>query len=410
MKKFLMLLGAIILFCSCTVKNSSETELNSVDSNTIPLVNLSIYGNFEKYLNSEDEKIIFTLDKGFSNEMSVPIDLLIELVYSKNQSGKFSIIGSKNKSVVNEWNLYALEKISTGKKFDRKRERTEFLEEKFGSSSVFMEEYFRILERQIIACGALSGIGTPSTPGAEEICQNNFLKELNSILKKALLANDDPKVKSLIQNEQKILKKYQKLLTQTIRKNIRRAYANSGKKTTFSTLYGDQADLKTTLELMADKENLTIILIADEPADPAKKISKVQQRDYANMWAEDCFEIFLVPDKKSPQNGWQFIVNSRGSLWDARHSQQGQCDVKWSADNAKVEFAELGGAWQIKLIIPWKDLGFETMPKQEFLANIYRNRAVNGEARSSYAWSPIYAGAYYQVPKFGRFVFGGKKK
>lgn len=410
MKKILMLLSATLVFCGCAVKNSSETELKTVDSNAIPLVNLSIYGNFENYLNSEEEKITFTMDKGFANEMIVPMDLLIELIYSKNQLGKISIVGNKNESVVNEWNLYALSKISTGKKFDRKSERTKFLKEKFGSSAICMEEYFRLLERQIIACGALSGIGTPSTPGAEEICQNNFLKELNSILKKALRVTADKKVKSLIQREQKILKKYQKLLTQTIRKNIRRAYANSGKKTEFSTLYGDKADLKTTLELMSDKENLTIILTADEPADPAKKISKVQARDYANMWAEDCFEIFLVPDKKEPQNGWQFIVNSRGSLWDARHSQQGQCDVKWSADNAKVDFAELGGAWQIKLIIPWKDLGFETMPKQEFLANIYRNRAVNGEARNSYAWSPIYAGAYYQVPKFGRFIFGGKKK
>ena len=271
MKKILILLGAISLFCGCAVKKSSEMELKTGDFNAIPLVNLSIYGNFEKYLNSEEEKIIFTLDKGFFNEMSVPMDLLIEFVCLKNQSGKFNIVGSKNESVVNEWNLYVLEKISTGKKFDRKSERIEFLKEKFGSSSVFMEEYFRLLERQIIACGALSGIGTPSTPGAEEICQNNFLKELNSVLKQALRATDDQKVKSLIKNEQKILKKYQKLLTQTIKRNIRRAYANSGKKTKFSTLYGDPADLKTTLELMADKENLTIILIADEPADPAKK-------------------------------------------------------------------------------------------------------------------------------------------
>lgn len=402
MRKLLMLSGALLLLAGC---KSNFTLLKSIPQgkNATPLTDLTISS---KEVN-RDSELIFTLDTIFNSSFPCPQDLL--LLNLKNYP-TVSLVCNDDSSYITKWNLYAAKKIFSQEKFDRKQERKLFIEKNFGKASSAMEEYFRILERQIFSAGATSAIGTPSYPTAMEICRDGFLDELEMCLNQAMTLADTPKSQEAIKKELQIFAEYRQNLLNDVDKNIKRAYANSSQKSEFSSLYGDKADLKTTLELKADEKYLILTLIADEPADKSKKISQVRPRDYASMWAEDGFEIFLVPNQEKTNEGWQFIVNSRGSLWDARHERVGSCNVSWNAENAKVDFNELENAWQITLSIPWSDLGFDKLPEKPFLANVYRNRAVQGIARKSYAWSPIYTGAYYQVQKFGFFIWNKEKK
>ncbi len=397
-----MLSGALLLLAGCR-SNSNIVKTLPQGKNAIPLTDLTIENRqFDK-----KSELIFTLDSVFKSVLPCPQDLL--LLNLKNYPNVL-LVCNNDSSYVAKWNLYAAQKIFSQENFDRKKERKLFIEKTFGKASSAMEQYFRILERQIFSAGATSAIGTPSYPTAMEICRDGFLDELEKCLNQAMIIADTLQAQKAVQNELLIFAEYRQNLLNDVDKNIKRAYANNSQKSEFSSLYGDKSDLKTTLELKSNEQYLILTLVADEPADKSKKISQVRPRDYASMWAEDGFEIFLVPNPEKANDGWQFIVNSRGSLWDARHEKVGSCDVSWNAENAKVDFAELEGAWQITLSIPWSDLGFDKIPQKPFLANVYRNHAVKGLPRKSYAWSPIYTGAYYQVQKFGFFIWDKVEK
>ena len=395
----LALLGA----CACR----SHLELQEVSScnerKNHPVSTLSIPGTAEKYAALPPAERIFSLEQSLAGGMPAPMDILLVQLAKQFPEQKIILTCSSSGSIVDTWNRYAAEKIFSGKHFDAAGERAGFLTAEFGPAAVEMAEYFRLLERRITAAGALSGIGRPSVPQLCDIYDRDFLDSLEKILSVAAAKHDN----ELIRQEQFFFAQKKVEIIAQLTANIKKVYANSGKSSEFSSLYGDPADIKTTLQVDADDKQLMLTMTAAEPAAPELKISKPRPRDFADMWAEDGFEVFLIPDPAAPQNGWQFIINSRGSLWDARHTRVGACDMSWSAPNARVKFAELDKGWQVTLIIPWQDLGFPRMPAAPFLANIYRNRAIRGIGRTSYAWSPIYAGAYYQPAKFGKIIWQG---
>ncbi len=376
----------------------------------IPLAVLSIPGYMEKYIAEPQKKLFFTAEKGFAGEMPAPQDLLIEVLLNHFDSEKIALECSGKGSAVNSWNRYAAEQQFSGKNFDRKAERKVFLEKKFGSAASAMSEYFRLLERRMLSAGALSGIGRPSYPDAGVICEGKWLDLLEEKLASATKAADSQSVRDAVETERLVFEKYRGKLLRQIDKDLRRVIANSGKSSAFSSLYGDKADIAATLELKADERHLILILTASEPVESEKWVSKPHSRDYADLWMEDGFEVFLIPVASQSEKGWQFIVNSRGVMWDARHSRAGACDPSWNASNARVKFTQLTSAWQVVLTVPWQDLGFSGIPEKPFLANVYRNRVVNGISRKTYAWSPVRPGAYYQPEKFGWFIWHGEEK
>jgi hypothetical protein len=410
MKKVLLLIALTSLLTACKFNDVTLCKGSLDNSQAIPMSELIIPLKSIEYSSVVGKELVFSMDGGFAAQVPFPQELLMFRLKRMATNNKITLIASEQTSYINDWNFYAAEKIFSGKAFDRRKERENYLKNNFGEASEAMAEYFRISERQIFCVGATCGTGTPSYPTVAEISKDDFLSDLETALQEALKVASSEKCRKAVEKELKFFHNYRQKLLLELDKNIRRAYANSGEKYEFSALYGDKADIETCFELKADENYLILTLTANETAPAEKRISKVQKRDFANMWAEDGFEFFLIPNKDVPNEGWQFIVNSRGSLWDARHSKVGSCDMTWSAENARVDFVELNGAWQATLTIPWSDLGFKEMPKQEFLANIYRNRAVHGVARKSFAWSPIYLGAYYQPGKFGRFIWDEVKK
>ncbi len=404
-KRYLTSLTLLGLCACCSNVEFCESS-DSADVRSYPVSSLAIPGVAEKYAVLPPGGRVFALDKNIAGGLPSPLDNLLVSLAKQFPADKIKITYSSAAGIVDRWNLYAAEKIFSGEKFDCAAARKEFIRQRYGSAAEEINQYFRLLERRITAAGALSGIGRPSVPKLCDIYDRDFLDELTAVLKRAAAAENNPE----IVREIGFVAAKQRVILAGIEADVKKLYANSGECSSFTTLYGDPADVETTLELGADDYALRLILTAYEAAAPEKRISQVRPRDFADMWAEDGFEIFLVPDPATPNKGWQFIVNSRGSLWDARHTRVGACDPSWSAVNAQVQFSELKNSWQIVLTVPWKDLGFSGRPPAPFLANVYRNRAVRGESRSSYAWSPIYPGAYYQPEKFGKFFWQGEKK
>ena len=409
MKHFLLFNLIMLLLCGCNhaVKVTDTLPKNCT---AIALIELSMPGRLESILNSPAEKIIFSTDSGFAGELPVPLDLFMTLLQQQNPPpGRFTVVAGSQCGIVSSWNNHVANLIFSGRNFDRRAARTAFLQKHFGSAAPQMLEYFRILERHLIANGALSGIGYPSYPDAWMICEYEFFDRLETILDQADKAADSDSARQLVAAEKALVADSRRKLQQNIADNWPTAVANSGKVSSFFTHYGDTPDIRTTLQLEADENNLILTLTAGEP-ELARRVSQIRPRDFADMWAEDGFEIFIVTNPDDLDNSLQFIINSHGSLWDAACDANGVRNVAWSAAHAKVRFNELDHAWQVILTISWSDLGFSGIPDKPFLVNIYRNRIVRGTPHQIYAWSPVGSGAFYQPERFGFFVWKDGEK
>lgn len=401
MKRFLLCAGALLVFGGCAGRSAVKP---------VPLAELAMHGKLEQYLSAKPaEKIIFSADSGFAGEMPAPMDLMMELIHTQPDSkNKFSVIASGKCGIVSKWNRYAAEKIFAGKKFDRQEERKLFLQKNFGKAAPAMLEYFRMLERRTISSAALSGIGYPSYPTALMIYEFDFPDELARALDDAAAKADTVSARNAVAAERKLFDRNRQEMLEKIAEKWQKVVANSGKSSCFTTRFGDEADVKTTLRLDADEKNMILTLTAEEPA-PDRRRSQKRPRDFADMWAEDGFEIFIIPDTAKLMQGIQLIVNSRGSLWDARCEGNGLRDTKWNAANATVKFTGLDNAWQVVVTLPWRDLGFDGMPEKPLLVNVYRNRMVKGIPVKTYAWSPVAVGGNYQPDRFGYFIWKEEK-
>lgn len=393
--------AALLGLCGC---QNGPFEVKDA-GHGIPLSEFNLAGTLEKC--SASGEVAVMLEGGYAPELPAPLDLVMPELKAELGERKLTVIRPTEGGIVTEWNLYALNRMFSG---GRLPSREDFLKSCFGAAAPAMSEYFRLLERRIVAAGALCGIGRGWRPVAADLYSGGFLPALEAALAEAERSADSPAAAEAVREERRFFSSRRKAAEERLEREIRRLRADSGDEQFFTALYGDPADVETSVRLSADAEKLTLTLRAAEPLPPDRRISQPRERDYSELWAEDGFEIFLIPDAGRPAHGYQFILNSRGALWDAEHTRVGACDATWSAPHAAVDFTEQPGRWQAVLTVPWRDLGLSGMPDRPFLANIYRNRAVRGVPRRSYAWSPIYAGAYYQPAKFGQFIWGEVKK
>lgn len=141
---------------------------------------------------------------------------------------------------------------------------------------------------------------------------------------------------------------------------------------------------QTTAYVTCDRKKLYLAVVCRE-RQPSKIKAAKQQHD-ADIWADDCIEIFLSPDHDG-DTYYHFIVNSRGTAYEACNKAGADvCDPAW---NPVCEVAASVGdeSWQVELAIPFKSLGV-TVPKSEAIwgFNVSRERWVSGEGEFS-SWA-----------------------
>lgn len=178
---------------------------------------------------------------------------------------------------------------------------------------------------------------------------------------------------------------------------------------------------KTRLKLLYSAKGLYVLF---DGADT--KVTSTFDRDFANLWEEDCYELFLWPDEKQPSYFEYEISPLNHELPLLISSQDGQ-RRRWQpwylAEDAGEQARKVrratnttGGTkqsgstitgWQAELFIPYGMLQpLSNVPPKvgsEWRANFYRVDHDNKKA-TGWSWSPV-RGSFHDLEKFGTLVF-----
>ena len=160
------------------------------------------------------------------------------------------------------------------------------------------------------------------------------------------------------------------------------------------------ATVQTSARLCFDNKNLYVGYICSEPDMSLLKATNTQ-RD-GNLWEDDCVEfIFFDPVSNQAKH---LIVNPANTQFDCQRlqAQAGDphkphpWDGKW--DSAVWKNSD---SWEVMLSIPWKTLGFDSVPKHQVAVNIARERIADG---GKYMWN-CYQGGFDEVNNFALLDF-----
>ena len=332
-------------------------------------------------------------------ELPIPLDLIITSILAEiaaKPPQELHILlpdGDWWHSLVTLWNLRAAVGLFAGEITNRRLAREQFLREVCGEDTSALLEFFRIGERSFLTATALAGLsGRSLQPLPSKVFSQQKLEHLADILDQA------PAENALVRAEIARLGQTMERLRQESYASIRRI--SPGQESQFlSGLHGGQPSVRSSVAISVDVERLFVHLEAVEPEMSGRKL-RCTKRDEP-VWEDDCFEIFLLADgTDTPEEGWQFIVNGKGAIWDGRRFRTHD-DATWSAPGARAEVTESPAGWTMHFSVPWNDLGFDKPPVEgHWRANIYRTRRVGNDIQA-FAWSPIENVQYYSPEEFG---------
>lgn len=167
---------------------------------------------------------------------------------------------------------------------------------------------------------------------------------------------------------------------------------------------GNLEKARTAVKLAYDKNNLYVGYICYEPEMKLLK-STVTERDGA-VWSDDCVEFFFYSPEKDVIK--QFLVNPAGTQTDLERVQAQAGDPykarKWDGD-WKVKTWKNAKSWEAVMIIPWKTLGYDTIPANPMAVNFVRERFAGKEVSQ---WN-CYVGDLAEVNNFARLDFTKKE-
>lgn len=165
---------------------------------------------------------------------------------------------------------------------------------------------------------------------------------------------------------------------------------------------GESTRCNTQMYSRNDGKNLYFGFIMAEP-ETAKLKTVGDRRDHGKMYLDNGVEIFLMPHPALPNSGYQFIVNSKGQLWDAQLNENRTLNSKWNS-RAVAAVTVAKNRWCMEISIPLADIG--AVPGQQIKANFYRNRILTDKKDVSSCWSPIMTEGHRTPSRFGTLTIG----
>jgi len=145
-----------------------------------------------------------------------------------------------------------------------------------------------------------------------------------------------------------------------------------------------------------DGKNIYIACVLSEPS-PGKIKHSAEKRDSAQVWQDDCVEVFADPGITG-KDYFQFIVSATGVQFDSRNK-----DSSWNGtwQSAAITYDD---KWVCEIAIPFKTLGLEKVPATEdkWGLNVVRNDTVSDECSQ---WSATF-GNNHKPELFGVAEFG----
>lgn len=162
---------------------------------------------------------------------------------------------------------------------------------------------------------------------------------------------------------------------------------------------GQRTTQPTEVFLTYDREWLYLAFRCQE-AQMAQIVAEQTRRD-AEVWRDDCVEIFLRPDPQAATY-YHLAINSRGTLYDARCTPRAQAG--WNLP-AQVAAQRGEQEWTVELACPLTALKRGGVQLGErWRVNFGREERPHGELS---AWSPV-GRRFHQPDKFGWLEFGTK--
>ncbi len=164
---------------------------------------------------------------------------------------------------------------------------------------------------------------------------------------------------------------------------------------TFGKPQKQMAKPKTSFAMVHDDENLYIAVRADEP-EPAKIKALVTKRDGCT-WMDDSIEIFIDSEGEGARH-CQFVVNSKGVLYDSQVIRGGiLATPEWNS-GAKVSTRINTDAWFLEISIPFSCLSFHPDNLTVWRLNIVRSRFVTSK-RELFTYAPV-RGSFHDTVNF----------
>ena len=177
---------------------------------------------------------------------------------------------------------------------------------------------------------------------------------------------------------------------------------------------------RTRVKLLYSAKGLYVLFDAAD-----QKLTATFDRDFANLWEEDCFELFLWPDEKQP-NYFEYEISPLGKELPLMISSQDGQRRRWqpwyfdqdggeasrktrratSTTGPKQSGATIQG-WQAEVFLPYGMLqpltNVPPKPGSKWRANLYRMDHDEGRP-SAWSWVPV-TRSFHELAKFGTLVF-----
>ncbi len=183
----------------------------------------------------------------------------------------------------------------------------------------------------------------------------------------------------------------------------------------------EEASNKTRMKFLYSAKGLYVLF---DGAD--SKLTSTIDRDFANLWEEDCFELFLWPDEKQPSyfeyeisplnHELPLLISSQDGQrrrWQPWYFDEGNGETSRKVRRAtsttggpKQSGASISG-WQAELFIPYGMLqplpNVPPKPGTHWRANFYRVDHDDKKA-TGWSWVPV-RGSFHDLEKFGTLAF-----
>jgi hypothetical protein len=157
----------------------------------------------------------------------------------------------------------------------------------------------------------------------------------------------------------------------------------------------------TQVRVAWNDESLLVHMTCFEPK-IENLVARAARNDAEEIWKDDSVELFLDSTEAAGKD-LQFIVNSRGTVWDALRKGSSLPDPLWNSA-ASVESRVDANRWTVLFRIPWSDLGLTKAGSGlKLKANFCRNREIGGPT-SWASWIPMTGNAYYVPAEFGTLI------
>lgn len=171
---------------------------------------------------------------------------------------------------------------------------------------------------------------------------------------------------------------------------------------------------RTTFKIGYDALNLYLGVICLDSGASSKQVWTVVGDD-DGIFKDDSVEIFIDPERQG-QGYYQFVINKRGTIWDARNqmSPQGvlRIDRQWNG-GIRAAVSYLSDRWMLEVAIPLSSLEVKPQLGKKWGLGVNRNlkrceRDANGNLLDVFVmWSPSSKG-FHDLPALGNLWFGGE--